>query len=200
LAILTGNLQYLLEVVNSSKVFPAQALVEADDLLALLLVIAKKFYLENASSIKFPLPNLTESKQRIMKVGSARKFFDLPASKVFWDGTHLIVHDEGSIRRLKGDLSSADFGEEIDSIAAGNPYCVSVSKDSASNEDVVSIFETKNEFAMGSLVIVEVGTIKQEDLFAAVVNKANEMMKKQQLTLLDISINTYNDREIVNFV
>lgn len=63
LAILTGNLQYLLEVVNSNKVFPVEALVEADDLLALLLVIAKKFYLENASSIKFPLPNLTESKQ-----------------------------------------------------------------------------------------------------------------------------------------
>lgn len=200
LAVLTGNLQYLLEVVNCSKLFQAEALVEADDLLALLLVVAKKFYLENALSKKFPLPNLTASKQRVQAVDSSVKFFDLPASKVFWDGTNVVTFDGSLIRRLNGDLSSADFGQEIEAIAAGKPFCVSMGKDPASQENVVSIYESKNEVGLGPLVIVEVGTQKQEDLFKAIVSKANEIMATQQLTLLDISLNTHNDKEIVNGV
>lgn len=105
----------MLEVVNCSKIFPPEALVEADDLLALLLVVAKKFYIENALDYQFPLPGLTAAKQRLEVVDPGLNIFNLPASKVFWHDQHISMLDGTKLRRLNGEITSSEFGKEIKS-------------------------------------------------------------------------------------
>lgn len=149
LAIITGDIQFLLDVASGNWMSHTKA--DVSDLLATLIVIAKRIYLLNApkksADQNSAICGLNSAHQRVFKIADSVK--KLVANwNLLWDGKYIFAIDETlRLCKLNGRAGSIHFGSVIESIQLKQmPKSMMLVQDSTTNEGQLHVIQEKYSF------------------------------------------------------